>query len=208
MGLGIPKPLLAVGGIAMLDRAMACLRPNVDALLISANEPALFARPEATVLPDPETGYLGPIGGLKAAAAFCRALSDEPFRLVTVPGDTPFLPIDLVPRLVSEADLDEVQVAALSGRLQPTCAAWPRDALLSILDVELGAARSPPLRSMIEIRPHRVVAFPHQASAPYGDPFFNVNTPEDLKLARERSVSGDGDDIRARSDLPNTRKAP
>jgi molybdopterin-guanine dinucleotide biosynthesis protein A len=99
---------------------------------------------------------------------------------VTVPGDAPFLPKDLVRRL-HEARLREgarLACAGSLGRTHPVVALWPvsiRDELRRVL-TERGIRR---IDRFTEPYKRAVVEW----DATPVDPFFNVNTPEDLAEA-------------------------
>ena len=168
---GLDKPLLRLEGVTLLDHVIARLRPQAGCLAISANgDPARYAGWDLPVLADATSG-LGPLAGVLsglewAAAAGCDAL-------LTVPGDTPFIPPDLAARLPPAP-----AVAASDGRVHHAAALWPvccRAALRAHL--QAGGSRS--VSGFARTLPMREVAF---ATTPV-DPFFNVNTPEDLVVA-------------------------
>lgn len=92
---GRDKGLQPFRGKPMAAWAIARLAPQVDALLINANQNletyAAFGYP---VVPDRIVGFAGPLAGLHAGLCACAT----PL-LVTAPCDSPFLPADLVARL-------------------------------------------------------------------------------------------------------------
>jgi len=92
---GVDKGLRALRGRPMVQWVLERFLPQVDELLINANqhldEYSKFGYP---VIPDRVAGFAGPLAGLHAA------LSATSLPLVaTVPCDSPFLPTDLVARL-------------------------------------------------------------------------------------------------------------
>ena len=168
---GLDKPLLLLAGRALLDRIAAMLRPQVDRIALSANgDPARFAACGLEVLADEVPG-LGPLAGILrgldwAAESGCDAL-------VTVAGDTPFIPADLAARLLPAA-----AVAVSGGRVHHTAASWPvscRDGLREHL--HRGGSRS--VSGFARLLPMREILF---GDVPV-DPFFNINRPEDLASA-------------------------
>jgi molybdenum cofactor guanylyltransferase len=94
---GLAKGLLELHGEPLIARVIERLRPQVGALLLSANAPDYDACGLATVadmLPD----HPGPLAGLLTGLRACAT----PW-LVTAPCDAPFLPDDLVMRLAAAA---------------------------------------------------------------------------------------------------------
>lgn len=178
---GGDKPLREVGGQTVLARLIERLRPFVTRLIINANDdPARFADHGLPVVPDTVPDHPGPLAGILAALEWTAASEPSVAWVVTVPGDAPFLPKDLVPRL-HEACLREGAQLACSGslgRTHPVVALWPvsvRDELRQAL-TERGIRR---IDRFTEPYKRAVVEW----SATPVDPFFNVNTPEDLAEA-------------------------
>ena len=173
---GLDKTLLRVGGVTLLDHVIARLRPQVGQLALSANgDPARFGGCGLRVLADATPG-LGPLAGVLSGLDWAEALGCD--ALLTVPGDTPFIPDDLARRL-----LPAPAVAASGGRVHHAVALWAvccRAALRAHL--RAGGTRS--VSGFARTLPMRAVVFARAE----GDPFFNVNTPEDLVLARSMRV--------------------
>lgn len=178
---GLDKALSDLEGRAMIAHVIDRLRPQCASLAISANgAPARFAAFGLPVLADDLPDFPGPLAGVLAGLDWAAAQGAD--SIVTVAADTPFLPLDLTQRLVAHAGPKGLCVSASpdhTGRLRrhPTCALWPvalrgdlRAALAAgVRKVGLWADRHAP----------GVAAF---ASLPF-DPFFNVNTPQDLSAA-------------------------
>jgi molybdenum cofactor guanylyltransferase len=170
---GGDKPLLLLRGVPMIEHVRRRLAPQVDALAISANgDPARFAAFGLPVLADAVTGR-GPLEGVLAGMAW--AATRGATKLVTVPGDTPFIPRNLVCRL-GEAPA----VAGHGGRVHHLVALWPvslRTELAAWLD-HAAVARVSGWTAGIGMR---VVTFGGEA-----DPFTNINTPDELLSAQAR----------------------
>ena len=100
--------------------------------------------------------------------------------LLTVPGDTPFLPYDLVSRLIAARDAEGATIACASsqGRMHPTVGLWP----LSLRD-DLRAALAEGERSIGRFARRYPLAVVEWGGEP--DPFLNVNEPGDLEKAQE-----------------------
>lgn len=172
---GKEKCLLPLGERTILAHVMAALQPQVGAVLLNSNgAPDLFVGIEvrADVLP----GRLGPLAGVHTAMLWALELGAE--TVLTVPGDTPFLPGDLAARLVAARAPGQAAIAASGGALHPVIGLWP-SALAARLETHLagGAYR---VRGWLEQIGFTTVEFETGAR----DPFWNINTPEDLAFAR------------------------
>lgn len=187
MGASCPKPLLRIAGRSLAQRVLDRFQGHVDEILISTDRPDAYAHLGLPTVQDRFRGHLGPLAGLDAAARTLSVRYGTAFRIVSLPGDTPFLSPLLVPRLKETGASGAAAVADFEGHIQPACALWPAEALLDLETVLGAASRSPSLLSMLGRRPFVSVSFPGDSRAPDGDPFFNVNTPADLERARRHA---------------------
>lgn len=182
---GGDKPLLSLGKARLIDQVVSRLGPQVGTLALNANgDPARFAGTGLPVLEDTVQGYAGPLAGILTGLEWaaenktCRAL-------VSAAGDTPFFPGDLVERLTAAAreGPGAIAVASSDGRWHPTFALWPlglRDALRHFLVDEDNRRVS----AFMERHGFVEVEFPMiEADGQRVDPFFNINTPDDLAEA-------------------------
>ncbi|MFP4405914.1 molybdenum cofactor guanylyltransferase MobA [Rhodosalinus sp.] len=186
---GADKPLLDLAGRPLIAHVIARLGPQCAGLAISANgDPARFAPFGLPVLPDETPGHPGPLAGVLAGLDW--AAGQGAAAIVTAAADTPFLPSDLCARLAAAARASGLAVAAApdsDGRLRrhPTCALWPvalREALRAAL-----AAGERRVGLWAEAQGAGVAVF----DGTEGDPFFNVNRPEDLDRAARLAGQGD-----------------
>jgi molybdopterin-guanine dinucleotide biosynthesis protein A len=104
---GADKGLLVLGSRPMVEQVIERFRPQVDELLINANQNLeRYAAFGHRVIPDAVEGYAGPLAGLE------RALALATHELVaSVPCDSPFLPADLVARLRAALAAQGAQLA-------------------------------------------------------------------------------------------------
>ena len=166
---GADKGLVEYRGRALIEWALDALRPQVDELVISANRNlATYATYGSRVLPDTLPGYPGPLAGVLAAMQSVTA-----DWLVVVPCDTPYLPTDLVARLLDAAQRAQVSlaIAADDTHTHHTCfivRTNQRDALAAFLARGERAVH----RWQAEL-PSTEVLFDAAA-------FANLNRPEDL----------------------------
>ncbi|MDF2119605.1 molybdenum cofactor guanylyltransferase MobA [Roseiarcaceae bacterium H3SJ34-1] len=185
---GGDKSLREVAGRTILDRTIARLQPHCAALAINANgDPARFAAFGLPVIADSIEGYAGPLAGILAGMDWCAETYPNAGWLVTAPADCPFLPVDFVPRLIGEQDASNANiiVAESGGRTHPVTALWRlglREALRSHL-IQDGSHK---VESWIRSQRWTAVRWPDD---PY-DPFFNINTPDDLAVAETLILKG------------------
>ena len=173
---GVDKGLQVFEGQPLVHRALQRLAPQVGRLMISANRnldiyqdmgvPAWADEPS-------NSGYQGPLAGFLAGLAHC----ETPY-LVTVPCDSPRMPLDLVQRLwqALQDDAADVAVAATqrSGetKLEPVFCLMKRE-LQSSLQSYMQSGQRKIERWTAEQRRAEVV-FADTAA------FANVNTPDEL----------------------------
>ncbi|SFE83662.1 molybdenum cofactor guanylyltransferase MobA [Roseivivax sediminis] len=181
---GGDKGLLTLGRETLMDRVIGRLAPQAGALALNANgDPARFAALGLPVLPDSVEGHPGPLAGVLAGLDWAAGEGAE--AIVTVAADTPFFPRDLVARL-QDAAAGMAHPLALAatpdperGRVRhPTFGLWP----VALRD-DLRAALGEGVRKVVlwtDAHDGQEALF----DGP-GEPFFNVNTPEDLKAAEE-----------------------
>lgn len=183
---GGDKPLLSLDKGRLIDYVAARLKPQVAALGLNANgDPARFAGLGLPVIEDMVPGHAGPLAGILAGLEWAAGQTGCRW-LVSSAGDTPFFPDNLVERLAA-ATHDRpgvIAVASSGGRWHPTFALWPlglRDALHDFLVDEDNRRVS----AFMEREGYVEVEFPMiEAGNQKIDPFFNVNTPDDLAAAK------------------------
>ena len=178
---GGDKGLRVVAGRRLLDHVIDRLRPQVAGLAINANgDPSRFSEFGLPVLPDSIEGHPGPLAGVLAGLDW--AAGQGAAAIVTAAADTPFFPPDLVERLQEAAGPAGLALAASpddSGRMQrhPTFGLWPVALREDLRDALRGGLRK------IVLWTDRHGAGSAEFAGGAFDPFFNVNTPEDITRA-------------------------
>src|SRR5512135_199268 len=90
---GGDKARIEIGGVSILDRVLATLSGQCTGIIINANgDPARFADTDVPV-------FVGPLAGILAGLDWLAAQDNDIAWMLSVPGDCPFLPDDLVERL-------------------------------------------------------------------------------------------------------------
>lgn len=180
---GGDKCLLELGGQSLLRRVMDRLTPQVDHIVLNANGDAgRFSVFDLPVVADGFGDFAGPLAGVLAGMDY--AATQGATDIVTVAADTPFFPQDLVMHLHA-ARLQDGAAIALAATPDPE-RGMSRHPTFGLWPVALRAE----LRTGLEAGVRKVVAWADPqgcavAEFPVGrmDPFFNVNTPQDLAMA-------------------------
>jgi molybdenum cofactor guanylyltransferase len=187
---GGDKASLKVGGKTILERVLARLTSSCDPIILNANgDPARFARYRLAVVADSIPDFAGPLAGILAGLDWAAQNKPKIEWLASVPGDCPFLPKDLVPRLHAARIAEKKPLAcARSGEWRhPVVGLWP-----IALREDLRRALADGLHKIEAWTGRHGVAFAAWSDQPF-DPFFNVNTPEDLAKAEEIAARHPGD---------------
>lgn len=181
---GVDKGRLQLGSATLFDHVLERFAPQVSSVALNANgDAARFSDLTMPVVADAIELHAGPLAGVLAGLDW--GASEGADYVVTVPSDTPFLPPDLVARLTaaSKARGGGIAIAATEedGVLMrhPTCAVWP-----TALREDLKGALQGGLRKMTDWADRHDPA--HAVfSSDKVEPFFNINSPEDLARAEE-----------------------
>ncbi|RST85112.1 molybdenum cofactor guanylyltransferase MobA, partial [Aquibium carbonis] len=114
---GGDKPLRLLDARTILDHVLHRFVPQCDGVVLNANgDPRRLEAYGLPVVPDSVEGFAGPLAGLLAALEWAAAHRPDVSYVVTVPGDCPFLPRDLVARLAGARRAEAARVAlAASG---------------------------------------------------------------------------------------------
>ena len=168
---GVDKGLQALRGRPLAAWVVDRLRPQVDRLLINANQNIdRYAAFGCTVVPDEIPDFAGPLAGLHAALAAART----PL-VATAPCDSPFLPDDLVSRLLAAltATRADLAVARTFDQPHPVFCLCRRDVLPHLTEFLANGGRK--IDRWYATLKVVEVAFDDEADA-----FENINTREEL----------------------------
>ena len=177
---GTEKSLLRVGGKSQISWVCDCLAPQVETLAVNANgDASRFNFLKLPVLADVIEGYVGPLAGVLTGMRWAASL-DQTTHIITAAADTPFIPHNLVGLLKSSiSGDDEIAMASSNGRIHPVFGLWP---------IHLADALE---RFLVEEDQRKIIVFAKRYTmheivfdTDGKDPFFNINTPDDLKAAQ------------------------
>lgn len=192
---GNDKALLPLAGRPLIQHAAERLQPQVGvgSLILNANgDPERFASLGVPVVADQTGDFPGPLAGVLAALTWFHHVRPGTTAVASLSADAPFVPRDLVARLAEalvEHSEARVAVAQSRGRRHHVIGLWRMEAADGIADALARGERK------VEAMVDRLGA----VSVPFADlviggeavdPFFNVNTPEDLAFAERVLARG------------------
>lgn len=169
---GRDKALIELAGQPLIERALCRISLQVDRIAINSNgDVSRFCGSGAEIIADDLPEHPGPLAGVVASMRWAREMGAE--KVLTAPTDCPFLPSDLFARLDAAGG---VTLARSASGLHPVCAIWP-----VTLETAIREALSRGVRKMRDVAEELGAAEVMFEGQP--DPFFNINTPEDLAAA-------------------------
>ncbi|HET7083176.1 MAG TPA: molybdenum cofactor guanylyltransferase MobA [Rhizomicrobium sp.] len=174
---GGDKCLLPLWNKPLVGHILTALEPQTHDILINANsDPGPYLKFGLPVLADVIPGFQGPLAGLLTGMLWSRRRHPRQAHILSVAGDVPFLPKDLVARLaqaLAEQKAD-IAMARCAEGLHPTIGLWPVD-LAERLEQDLMETN---IRAMRDWSGQfRVAEVMFGALA-------NINTPADLAACR------------------------
>lgn len=171
---GSNKALARAGGERLVDIVLRRIKRQTCGP-IAINTGADVSGVEVPLLRDVLGGEVGPMAGIHAAMIWAREQGAGV--VVTVPVDTPVLPDDFFEKLLAA---QSPAVAVCAGRIHAVHGIWPvglSDALAEAVEQGTRAARD-----WAAACDASECVFSESGRV---DPFFNVNTPEDLQTLEQ-----------------------
>lgn len=181
--MGADKGLQPLHGRPLVEWVIDGLRSQDTVIVISANENApAYAKLGYPVIRDTLPGYAGPLAGLLAAMQYAASgRADAQYAasewVASVPCDTPYLPRDLIARLLAAAGEGDAAVAVAAGSRHPTVAIY-RKRVLPRLEQYLAQGERRVGEWLRLLGAHEAV-FDDAAA------FININSPQELAAANQ-----------------------
>ncbi len=185
---GGDKAFIEIGGKKIIERVLTRLQPDCTNIVLNANgDPQRFAAYGLPVIADSVKDFAGPLAGILAGLDWTARNFPGVEWVASAPGDCPFLPEGFVGRLHAVRQKQGKRLAcAQSGEWRhPVVGLWHvglRNDLRHALVVE-------DLRRIEIWTARHGVALASWPDKPI-DPFFNVNTPEDIAQAEKLASAG------------------
>ena len=183
---GVDKGLQNFNGMPLALHTLTRLQMGggVGHVMINANRNlAAYESFGASVWPDGLADYAGPLAGFLTGLERC----ETPY-LVTVPCDTPLLPLDLVPRLAQALQAQDAEIAMAAApeiskdgsvqvRTQPVFCLLRVELLEDLMQFTQGGGRKIDAWTAL----HKTVIVPFDLPGDSPQAFFNANTLAELR---------------------------
>ena len=190
---GGDKGLLMLGKTSIIERVIDKVSPQVGSLAININgDSSRFPDYKLPIVPDSIKGYLGPLSGILAGMEW--AFKNGNRYIATVAADTPFLPDDLIKRLHAMVKSKNLNIGIAASRIlsgddvfiHPTFGIWE----VALKDDLRDALANDTRKIMFWAKKFKLDYYYFDTSDKLSDPFFNINTPDDLEEAKYRLKKG------------------
>ena len=190
---GGDKGLLMLGETSIIERVIDKILPQVGSLAININgDSSRFPDYKLPIIPDSIKGYLGPLSGILAGMEW--AFKNGNRYIATVASDTPFLPDDLIKRLHAMVKSKNLNIGIAASRIlsgddvfiHPTFGIWE----VALKDDLRDALANDTRKIMFWAKKFKLDYYYFETSDKLSDPFFNINTPDDLEEAKYRLKKG------------------
>ena len=179
--MGSDKSLKKIQKKRLLDLVVDRALKQVSCLAINTNKPKneFKNKYDLEIIPDCIKGNLGPLAGILTGLEWAKKKNNNCKWVVFFPVDSPFFPRDLVKKFLDGLENEKIVIAESDKRLHPVFSMW-RPELSDTLkkSMKIGVRKIEDFTKKIQTR---VVNFSFISY----DPFFNVNSPDDLKRANE-----------------------
>ena len=190
---GGDKGLLMLGETSIIERVIDKILPQVGSLALNINgDSSRFPDYKLPIIPDSIKGYLGPLSGILAGMEW--AFKNGNRYIATVAADTPFLPDDLIKRLHAMVKSKNLNIGIAASRIlsgddvfiHPTFGIWE----VALKDDLRDALANDTRKIMFWAKKFKLDYYYFDTSDKLSDPFFNINTPDDLEEAKYRLKKG------------------
>ena len=190
---GGDKGLLMLGETSIIERVIDKILPQVGSLAININgDSSRFPDYKLPIISDSIKGYLGPLSGILAGMEW--AFKNGNRYIATVAADTPFLPDDLIKRLHAMVKSKNLNIGIAASRIlsgddvfiHPTFGIWE----VALKDDLRDALANDTRKIMFWAKKFKLDYYYFDTSDKLSDPFFNINTPDDLEEAKYRLKKG------------------
>jgi len=180
LGGGI-KSLIKINNKKIFDIILERIKPQIDKIIVNSNiEDTEILKYKFPIIKDVKQGYLGPLAGIHAGMQWLNKNKPEVDWLLTLPGDTPFIPLNLVSCFEEKINQDSKIILAKSNdKIHPIIGAW-HTSLLTSLNEHLESGT----RKILEWAKNHPLEFLEFNEKSY-DPFFNINTQIDINKAED-----------------------
>ncbi len=174
------KTLTKINGESIFEKIIDVLKKQNTNILINSNyKNEVFHKTNFPIIEDLDNNFQGPLAGIYACMKWLNKKKFNTDWLLTVPSDTPFLPNNLLEIFKSKLkNKTNILIARSNGKIHPIIGMW-NISLYKNLKNELKSEN----RKIMEWVYKNNFDFVDFNNRNY-DPFFNINTKEDIVEAQ------------------------
>ena len=179
---GRDKSQVKLGDKILIDYILSEILDFYNDILIVANEPIKFLDSNKITLIEDIRKGLGPLGGVFSAMKWVRDNKKDYEWVSTFPVDTPFFKKDHLSKFYKEIDLNKSKLFFMKSKNT-------RHNIFGLWSLELFEKLESALNSgdrKVELWANKIgvktIDFKHKKNK---DPFFNINTTEELETAKK-----------------------
>ena len=170
----------------IIDLIISRAEKQVPNLILNTNDKIPYlSKFKLKEIPDLIKGYHGPLVGILSGMEWAKKQKEKIDYLATFSCDAPFFPDNLIKKLSNEItnkNLDIV-IPKYKNQKHPVFGLWSLD-LIDSLKKYLFEEKMKKIDTWIFKNNYKIIDFENKEY----DPFFNINTPEDLEKANSISL--------------------
>ena len=179
----IDKAFIGLDNKPLLAHVLGQMQPQTAITIINANgDPERFSQWGLPVVADTVEDFPGPLAGVLAAMEWNRKHQPQNRWIISVPVDSPFVPGDLVTRLLVSVEQNRADMACAksNNRHHPVIGLWP----VALADNLRQSITCESIRK-VDLWTSRFNLVHTEFDTTNGDPFFNINRPQDVEQAEQ-----------------------
>ena len=184
--MGEDKPFLNLNNKTLIEHTIDKVKKYLNELIIVTNkENEFFKKNNLITVKDYIGGQLGPLMGILTAMKWVKENSPKHSWIASFPCDTPFFPESIIPKFIEESKKKEslILCASSHGRKHNIFGLWSID-LYDKLYNDLVNNKVRKVQDWTKENNIKNLEFEFKDY----DPFFNINTAEDLEFAKKLSL--------------------
>lgn len=180
---GKDKGLIKLGSATLIERAVKRLKLQIPDFIISTNSNSIaYKKLNTPITKDAIAGFAGPLAGVLTAMRWAQLNRPKSKQIITIAVDTPFFPKDYAMKMLETHDeATQITIANSKDRNHPVFAIWDIS-LADKLEVFLVDEGNKKVMMFAERYSNAIQTFDDKSGI---DPFFNINTYDDLKEAQK-----------------------
>ncbi len=184
--MGKDKLFLELNNKKLIEHTIDKVRKYLkQVIIITSQNNEFFLKNNLITVKDCIEGQLGPLVGILTAMKWAKESSNKYLWVATFPCDTPFFPESIIKSFIKESGKKDslILCASSHGRKHNIFGLWSLD-LYDKLKDDLINKKIRKVQDWTEKNKIKNLEFKFKDY----DPFFNINTKEDLELAKKLSI--------------------